>query len=428
MEKLILQKIKNRFLSIYFMKKYTQEYEEFQWKNKEEIEDIQVKKLKKVLHNAVENVPYYKKLDLGIDFENFTLPELNKFPIVDKKIIRENFKDFCSAKHNGIISHTSGSTGTPFEFKITKESNFFEDLTKFRAWGMGQNYKYKQKDPIIVLRSYSPKDDEPVFKVSKRENYWYLSPFHINEKNLDLYVDFIRNSHAKILRGYPSAIYIFTLLLKEKNIKLSQIRTLITSSEMLLPMYREVIESYWQIPVLDWYGQNERTVTVQQCWAGNYHNNDDYGIIEVDKQNNIIATSLNNFAMPFIRYNTNDKAIPLSSKIDKCPCGRNLSIPFNGIEGRSDDILIKDDGTMIPSINIYTLMHELHFVKQFQIIQKRNKSITLKIVADMDEEKYKLLSKCVIGRLGNVKLDINVVDFIDRNIQTGKMKIIIREK
>lgn len=75
--------------------------------------------------------------------------------------------------------------------------------------------------------------------------------------------------------------------------------------------------------------------------------------------------------MPFIRYNTNDKAIPLDKPIETCPCGRYLSIPFKGIEGRSDDILIKDDGTMIPSINIYTLMHELDFVKQFQIIQQK---------------------------------------------------------
>jgi len=424
----ILKKISNKTLNYLAYKKYSKEYQEFQWKTKAESTNIQTEKLKKILSIAVKTVPFYKNLNLNIDFENFTLNELNKFPIVDKKVIRENFKDFCSTQYHGKLSHTSGSTGNPFEFKITEESDVFEDLTKFRAWGMGKEYIYKKNDPIIVLRSYSPKENEPLIKVSKSTNYWYLSPFHINKENLDLYIDFMKQSNAKIMRGYPSSIYIFTLLLKENNIKLPQIKTLITSSETLLPMYRETIEKYWELPVLDWYGQNERTVTVQQCWAGNYHNNDDYGIVEVDEDNNIIASSLNNFAMPFIRYNTNDKAIPLGKSIETCPCGRHLSVPFQAIEGRSDDILIKDDGTMIPSINIYTLMHELDFVKQFQIIQQKNNSMVVKVVGHINNENLMKLEDGMKKRLGNINLIIEVVENIERDMKTGKIKTIVRKK
>lgn len=421
----ICKKIKSKIKNYIFIKRNSSEYDKFQWKSVEEIERIRTKKLKDIVKKAVDFVPFYKNLDLKIDFENFSLYELKKFPIINKQVIKENFKDFCSIEFNGKVSHTSGSTGAPFEFKVLYESDAIEKIVANRAWGMGKDYTYKSGDPIIVLRTYSPKAGEPLYKISG--DYWYLSPFHINESNLALYLSVIEKSKAKIIRGYASSIYIFTLLLKQKNIKIPQIKTIITSSETLLPAYRSVIEEYWGLPVLDWYGQNERTVTVQQCWAGNYHNNDDYGIVELNDKNEIIATSLNNYVMPFIRYNTGDKAIPLDGKVPICPCGRHLSIPFKGIEGRSDDILIKDDKTSIPSINIYTIMHQLDFIKQFQIIQSKNTDVLINVIGELDDSKKLLLSNSIRDRLGSVDIKINVVDEIKRDLSTGKIKTIIRK-
>ena len=421
----IYKKIKSKIKNYIFIKRNFSEYDKFQWKSAEEMERIRTQKLKNIVKKAVDFVPFYKNLDLKIDFENFSLDELKKFPVINKQVIKENFKDFCSIKFNGKVSHTSGSTGTPFEFKVPYESDAIEKITSNRAWSMGKDYTYKSGDSIIVLRTYSPKEGEPLYKISG--DYWYLSPFHINESNLALYLSIIEKSKAKIIRGYASSIYIFTLLLKQKHITVPQIKTIVTSSETLLPAYRSVIEEYWGLPVLDWYGQNERTVTVQQCWAGNYHNNDDYGIVELSDKNEIIATSLNNYVMPFIRYNTGDKAIALDGKAPICPCGRHLSIPFKGIEGRSDDILIKDDKTSIPSINIYTIMHQLDFIKQFQIIQSKNTNVVINVIGELDDSKKLLLSNNIRDRLGSVDIKINVVDEIKRDLSTGKIKTIIRK-
>lgn len=421
----ICKKIENKIKNYIFIKRNFSNYNSFQWKSVEEIEYIRTQKLKNIVKTAVNFVPFYRKLDLKIDFENFTLDELKKFPVINKQIIKENFKNFCSVKFNGKVSHTSGSTGTPFEFIVPFESDAIEKIVANRAWGMGKDYTYKSGNPIIVLRTYSPKEDEPLYKISG--DNWFLSPFHINETNLDLYLSVMKKSKAKIIRGYPSSLYIFTLLLMKKDIKIPQIKTIATSSETLLPKYRETIENYWGIKILDYYGQNERIITAQQCWAGNYHNNDDYGIVELSDNNEIIATSLNNYVMPFIRYNTGDKAIPLDSKVSICPCGRHLSIPFKGIEGRSDDILIKDDKTSIPSINIYTIMNQLDFVKQFQIIQSKNTDVVINVIGELDDSKKLLLSNNIRDRLGSVDIKINVVDEIKRDLSTGKIKTIIRK-
>jgi len=399
------------------------------WLSKGELEIIRMKKLRQIIRTAINTVPYYRELKLEIDLENFTINDLIKFPIVNKQLIRSMPEKFRSERYRGRISKTSGSSGEPFKFYLPFDSTTVDLVTAQRAWTMGKNYQYSPGDPIVVVRSYAPKLGEPIIKIDRKNNFLFISPFHLSEEFLPDILDLIRNSGAKIIRGYASSVYILTLLLKENDVKIKGVETVVTSSETLLPAYRELIEKYWGIPVLDWYGQSENTVTAQQCWVGNYHNNDDYGITELSDENEIIATSLNNNVMPFIRYNTGDKAIPLKTPIDFCPCGRNFSIPFAGILGRSDDILVKLDGTLIPTANFSTAMKKFGMIKQFQIVQHPNRDVTLSVVIDMeDTRKYRYqVSEIFNQRLGDVQLNICEVEAIKRDPKTGKVKVSIQE-
>jgi phenylacetate-CoA ligase len=402
-------------------------YKKSQFYSREELLDVQTIQLKHILWNAVNNVPYYRSLKLSIDFENFSLNELQKFPIMSKQIMQQQYKNFISDKFNFNklqFKSTSGSSGMPFKVAKSYYSDAIEYCMMLRAWSMSNTYDYTFRDPCVVLRSFSPKPGEQLFKQDKILNYWFLSPYDINQKNLDIYLSVFKQSKAKLLRGYPSSIYILTLLLKENNIHIPQIKTLFTSSENLLPQYKKVIEDYWQLPIIDWYGQNERTVTVQKCSHGNYHNNDEYGIVELDAKNQIIATSLKNDVMPLIRYATNDIAIP--SNTTTCTCGRGLSIPFAGIDGRADDLLMKDDGTVMATVNIYNAMEKFQDVKQFKIIQAEDKSIQLFLSENKSLSKeyiYKIEQE-LYQRLGNVSLKTDIVQEIERDRVTGKIKSI----
>ena len=244
-------------------------------------------------------------------------------------------------------------------------------------------------------------------------------------------MDIILKSKAKLIRGYPSSIYIFTKLLKEENLFIENIQHISTSSETLLPNWRKEIEAFWGVPVHDYYGLNERTVVVQQCWAGNYHNSDDYGLLELDENNQIISTSLHNTVQPFVRYATGDIAVPLDNEsIGTCKCGRTLSIPFKAIQGRSDDLLFKTDGTVIPVVNIYTFMGDSNYqIRQYKIVQKSLNSILVYVV--MNQE-YELDEERLIGefksRLGE-NMDIKFIKLgqISRDENSGKIKTIVNE-
>lgn len=411
----------------FYILKNLKQFKQSQFYSKEQVLAIQTKKLKNILWHAVNYVPYYKSLNIKIDFENFSLNELQKFPIMSKQIMQYEYKNFISEKYNYNklqFKSTSGSSGMPFKIAKSYYSDAIEYCTMLRAWSMIEGNDYNFRDPCIVLRSFSPKPNEPLYKQDKILNYWFLSPYDINQKNLNLYLDVFKKSKAKLLRGYPSSIYILTLLLKENNIRIPQIKTLFTSSENLLPQYKKVIEDYWQLPLIDWYGQNERTVTVQKCAYGNYHNNDEYGIVELDDNNQIIATSLNNDVMPLIRYATNDIAIP--TQVTSCACGRGLSIPFTGIDGRADDLLMKDDGTVMATVNIYNAMEKFQDVKQFKIIQEADKSVQLYLSENkpLTNEYINKIEQELYQRLGSVPLSTTIVTEIERNRVTGKIKSI----
>ncbi len=396
---------------------------EIPFKNKETIDKIKLDRLKYILNYAINNIPYYK--NIRIDNNNFTLSELSKFPIINKTIIRDNFELFLP-KSNKVISrsissHTSGSSGQPFHFYVPKSSYTIENMFLFRAWYF--TGVYQLGDPVINLRSYSPKSGEKYWSHDKENNFIYLSAFNINEKTISEYVDIINKSGSKILRGYPSSIYIFSIEMHKANLQLNNIKAVITSSETLIPLYKAKIQEIINVPIFDWYGLNERVVTVQQCVNGNYHNNDDYGIIEIGFDKHIIGTSLHNDVMPFIRYDTSDIAV-IKDVGNKCECGINFSIPFQGIEGRSDDLLYKFDNTPIPTVNLYTALYEIEEIAQFKLVQLENKSLELFIVLSIKNDSLYLekIEKLFKNRLGPLPLKIYTLDFIERNLITGKIK------
>jgi len=392
------------------------------FKSKVQIQKDQTLALRHILSTAVTRVPYYK--DIKIDLDNFSFNELHKFPIITKKMMVNDPESFMVSDLNLKLaqwSHTSGSSGSPFQFLVPNNSYARENIAMCRAWNMGGHYQ--PGDPVIMLRSYSPGPAEPIFRYAPADNFWYLSAFDINQDTLPKYLEIIQQSGAKVLRGYASSIYLFSLLLSKQGIKIPQIKTIITSSETLLPIYRQVIEAQFKVKVLDWYGLNERVVTVQQCTAGNYHNNDDYGIIEIDEHDHIIGTSLHNNFMPFIRYDTGDIAV-VNQLPDSCPCGRTFTIPFSEIQGRSDDLLYKFDGTAVPTVNIYTAMHDIKNILQFKIIQEADLRITVQVVSHhpLSPIEKRQIIDVLKQRLGSIEIDIESVKLIPRNHKTGKIQ------
>ncbi len=394
--------------------------------------DLQIMALKKLLIHSHETVPYYKKLfnEIGFKPEKFnSLEELNMIPFLTKEIINNNFEELQSEAFTNKKKYeisTSGSTGKKLRLLVTdevfkKEAAFI--LNTYKSHGATLYDK-----PSVWLRRYVPKNsDEDLFKYDFELKRMYLSAYHLNDNNIRYYFKLINSRKYHTIVGYPSSIYLLALLAERFDLKFKFIKSIHVASEMMLPMWRnKIIEVFGIIPYAH-YGQMEKVVLMhQQDPSGFYFNNFEYGyteLIEKGEHFEIVGTGFINFAMPLIRYRTNDLAI--EPKFEK---GKLIGV--NSIIGRNDDFLTTYEGHRIPGVNFYSWVNkDLPQVSLFQIIQSIDKKIIFRYVSQTRNTMpfERKIEEGLRARLGEVKIEIEQVESIVRDSNTNKLRAIISE-
>ena len=174
---------------------------------------------------------------------------------------------------------------------------------------------------------------------------------------------------------------------------------------------------------------------MQECSTHEcYHSAMEYAISEViDNQPDLkdidsgrhITTDLHNYAVPMIRYDSQDYI----TKYDKkCSCGRNL-LPIKRIDGRDTDIIICPNGNKV-IVHMFTIYFEgIKEVEQFQIKQQSENQILFFLVVNNDYN-YKIELKItnywqsVFG--DNIKISVILRKKLLIH-KSGKRKFIIKD-
>jgi phenylacetate-CoA ligase len=396
---------------------YHQLFKHSQYWPYEKLIDFQFNKLKYLLISASQNTRYYRDLFLEINFNPFRdfneISDIRKIPILTQSNARQN-KDLLvngTKLEQAIELSTSGTTGEPFITYASPEHWITEQAIVWRHWKWAG---YKFRDKMVILRSYVPQKNKPLWKFDNTRNFLYLSAYHISESSTSKYVDILKKWKPKFLRGYPGSLYLLAKFMKAKSLTIKPPAAILTASEMLLPHYRETIENTFNAPVFDWYGMGEPAVTLSECQTHKgLHINMEYGLCELipdsslpSDHRRIVATCLNNDVMPLIRYDTKDIAVIYSN--NKCSCGRNLPL-IKKILGRSDDFLYGSEERILPGVNFYTLFYHYSEIIRFQIIQNSLSNIEVRIEhsEDFTETGRLNLMKDLKDRFGDeIKIDL----------------------
>jgi phenylacetate-CoA ligase len=135
----------------------------------------------------------------------------------------------------------------------------------------------------------------------------------------------------------------------------------------------------------------------------------------------IIVTSLNNYAFPFIRYKIGD----ISEGFFKSNKSNLNYVRLKNIVGRETSIFKTKDGKSIPPeffIHIVGVVYNTGFIKQFQVIQKSFGMIVVKIVLKDEKDENMLIKirtsiKKVMG--DDCKVEFDFVDVIEPS-KSGK--------
>lgn len=375
---------------------YYNEFLKTQYLNFEERKKMQEERLRVLLTYAYNNVPYYNRLfkDLNIDPSDIKrIEDLEKLPILTKEVIRKNWEDFIPKNLNKleyIINRTGGSTGEPFKYRLSTEDYERGIALLYRGWSYA-GYELGDKVSIIGGTSLVP---DLKFSFKRRLqgnllNFHYYSSFDMDEKNLIRYIEDLNNWNPDYIRGYASSIYLTAKFIEKNKINLLiKPRAIFTTAEKLAPYMREIIERVFKTKVFDNYGLNDGGVSAYECEAHKgLHVDMERSILEVaddngkqifEKDGKILATSLYNFALPFIRYDTGDLGV---LSIEKCECGRESYI-LKEIKGRVQEFTINASGKKIHGEFFTHIFWEVENVKQFQVIQENIGEVVVNIVPD----------------------------------------------
>lgn len=415
------------------------ELEKSQWLAPEELKRLQLERLRQLLTTANNHVPYYKKLFLDLDFRPETLRSvegLQALPLLDKPTIRANIDQL---KHNSAVGlspfTTGGSSGEPLTFYIGRERVSHDVAAKWRAtrwWGVDIG------DPEVVVWG-SPIElgaQDRVKQVrDKLMRTHLLAAFEMSEKNLETFVQQIKNSKPAMLFGYPSSIAHIAAFAQRQAYSMNNlgIRVAFVTSERLYDHQREKIETVFGCPVANGYGGRDAGFIAHQCPQGGMHITAEDIIVEIiDFQGQVVApgtsgeivvTHLATSEFPFIRYRTGDVGV-LSDTC--CPCGRSLPL-LQEIQGRTTDFVIAQDGTVMHGLALIYVLRELAGIENFRITQNSVDQVDVEIVR-AENFSNQSASKIVAAfreRLGeSVQVDLHFKEHIERE-KTGKYRYVI---
>lgn len=410
-----------------------------QWWSFNDLREYQNEQLRMLIRHAYENVPYYKEVMIDAKLmpnDIKSVDDLYKMPILTKEKFKENFPHKLTAqnldKSKYFFAFTSGSTGKPIRLSITQKAYGFNMACNLRGWyWMG----FRLGDKIIKISQNKRKSAIKIWQ--DKVNHTLLFPQTYTKESFYQFIKELEKYKPKFLRSYPDPLLFISSMTKNENIDLPEtLKGINTTGNILFDNVRQLAENQFKTKITDSYScegnPNLFECNTHEC----YHSSMEYGIIEVlDKdgkevgpgeQGRLYSTDLQNFASPFIRYDTQDV---LEKSKNECSCGRKL-IPINRIIGRDNDILRSIDGQYMIGQTFTTYFKYIHSITQFQIYQKKEDEFEFRFVTT-DEYNDKLHEEILdhwqekIG--SNSTIEIRILDEIPLLV-SGKRRFLIRDE
>jgi len=360
-----------------------QELERSQWLSRDEIEALQIGRLRDTLTHAAREVPYYADLfrQAGLDPAAVkSVADLRSLPALSRETLAASYDRLrCrdGARAGVIERSTGGSSGRPVRFlvdekEMTERSAHIYRNLRWLGWDLGDRMAY-------VWGSDIDSSEHSGWRGGLRDavaGVLWLDAFRLEEATLDHQLDRLERFDPAVVIGYPSSLHLLARRALATG-RRGPLRGIETSAEMLAPEVRRELEQVFGCAVLDRYGCREAGVIAHECPAGGRHVNAEAVVMEME-QGEVLVTTLNNRVMPLIRYRLEDAAEPAPGA---CPCGRGLPL-VGALRGRVSDIIRSPSGRLIHGEFFTHLFYGAQGVSAFQVEQTARNTLEIRYVAD----------------------------------------------
>ncbi|MDQ7782346.1 MAG: hypothetical protein RDU20_05695 [Desulfomonilaceae bacterium] len=393
----------------------------------EELERIRNDRLRSVVRNAFDHVPYYRSLFLsaGLGPDDIrTVEDLPKLPITTKRDLRAAGLNNITARWADLGSCVTitgnGTTGEPFAtYRTRSEQRTYFMLFMASLLSIG----FRPTDRLCILG--------PVWPMPRRIHHRLglfrrtVIPFSLS---LEDQVRRLKEFQPTILWFYPSVLRAVMHYLKKPLREIIRPRILIGTAEVLDDVLRDRLNDELDADCFDLYGSSEFGPLAWECHAHEgLHLCADHFVFEcldsssgseAEPDAHAVVTSLYGYAMPFLRYRLEDLC---DFDLRRCSCGS--AFPLIGpVKGRENDLIKLPSGRCMSPLALQTALKRLPMVDQWRVVQESTGDLIVELAVNtppvgqsfLDETEQEIRS--LLGEPVNV--EIRLVDFA----RDGKLK------
>jgi phenylacetate-CoA ligase len=350
---------------------------------------LQERKLRAVIRNAYDHVPYYQSLfrSAGLSPEDIrTLEDLRKVPVTTKEDLRAAGIEKITADWADLsectVGETSGSTGprfTVYRSKTQAGSMGLRMMAALRSAG------FRTLDRLALMRLDVPLPRRFHHRLGLFRSE-AISPYAGPDEQI-----------RRLGAFQPTVVFAYPAMLRDlmhnADRPLSEFfspKVLITALEHFDEVLKKRIQADVDADLINFYLTMEFGLVAWECHSHRgLHLNADQLILEcVDNEKPVdsgeagvaVGTSLVAFAMPFIRYRLGDFCRFSSSQ--KCSCGCSLPLIDHPIR-REVDTVVLPSGKTRSALEFGKMLAESSAwgsIDQWRVIQENTEQLVLKLV------------------------------------------------
>ncbi len=394
----------------------------------ERLRQLQLERLQSMVRSAYAHIPYWREL---MKTQGFTpeaircLDDLRRFPQLEKNTLRERREEMVwrdEGKRLQLV-RTSGSTNEALQFytSSTREAQINAARMRGHEWvgvRRGEKELYYWGSPVELSKQDRIKRVRDWLINDGLTNGFEVTPERLRKN----YGDWLAWG-PKCIFGYPSTFVLTVTMAESLGLNLKELRNrglsvIITTSEMLSDVDRQLIADGFGVPVRDSYGLREAGLIGHECEHGTMHCMDEQIILETidpetleptDGEGELVVTNLVGPAFPVIRYRTGD-IVTLSQ--EPCACGRTLSsIKISG--GRAVEFVVTKAGKWVVGYSFIYIARSVPGIVKFQVVQEKLGEILIRLAVDerFPSDGIELVKKKAAQRLGGD--DVIQVEIVD---------------
>jgi phenylacetate-CoA ligase len=384
------------------------------------LEALRTKKLRAVIRNAYDHVPYYRSLfrQAGLSPDDIrSVEDLKKVPITTKDDVRaagprEMVADWAHLP-SLVSDRTSGSTGEPMTVYRSKYELMIGGALHFASLvslGLRSTDRLATLGHTFTIPQWLP-----------RRFRMYESRVIPSDVPMDEQIRQLKEFQPTVIHTYPSVLGSLIHNLGCPLRDLIRPRIIITGAEVFEEVLRTRVSAHLDAEFFNVYGAVELGRLAWECPTHEgLHLNADHFILECleDEESAGLegaavayVTSLYAFAMPFVRYRLGDLTRFLNGR---CSCGRSLPLIAPPL-GRDNEILSLPSGKMLSPIGFGRILREIPGLNQFRVIQERRDHVVVKVVLanEPDDAVRRQIKEQCLAYIGEpVRLDVQVVEYI----------------